>query len=65
MRVSKFKLGLAMLHKEWNFTQLAEMSGVSKATLSAVNCGKSCKGEVVCKIAAALGVDPAELVEGV
>jgi len=65
MKINKLKLGMAMAAKGWRFEALSQASGVSRTTLSGVNCGKSCKVEIVCKIAAALGVTPAELVEEV
>jgi Predicted transcriptional regulators len=44
-------------------TRLAELSGVSKATISYIKCGKSCSNEVGQKIAEALGVAVEEILE--
>jgi len=63
MKLSIHKLGIAMISKKWNYKQLSEESGVSRATLSSINCGKRCSVTVFGKLAAALGVDPAELLE--
>ena len=65
MKISKLKLGMAMAMKSHNFKTLSEASGISRTTLSAINNGKSCKGDIVIRLAAALGVTPSELVEAV
>ena len=44
---------------------LSIMSGLSRGTITGVKSGKSCSQETGEKIARALGVDVAELVEGV
>lgn len=63
MKISKMKLGFAMVTKDYNFKALSEASGVSRTTLSYINNGKTCKPSVLLKIANALGVEPQELIE--
>jgi len=63
MNISKTKLAVAMMRKGYNFSQLAESAGVSRATLSYINCGKSCRADVVSRISSALEVDFTELLE--
>ncbi len=63
MNVSKKQLAIAMIDAGCNFKRLAEMSGVSRATLSYINCGKSCTPEVARKIAKALNKPLEEIIE--
>lgn len=65
MRLNKTLLAISMARKGVNLQSLAQLSGVSRATLSYINNGKSCKPEVAGKIAQALGVDVKDLIEGV
>ncbi|MCI8381761.1 MAG: helix-turn-helix transcriptional regulator [Lachnospiraceae bacterium] len=43
--------------------RLAELSGVSRATINYVRAGKSCSDEVGQKIADALGIDIVKILE--
>lgn len=52
-----------MVDNGLKMTDLHRMSGVSKATLSAVSNGKSCAYDTAVKIASSLGVDVEELIE--
>jgi putative transcriptional regulator len=52
-----------MSRREWNIKKLAEESGVSRATVSYIKNGKRCSDEIGQKIATALGVSVAELIE--
>lgn len=63
MKISKMKLGMAMAKNGLNFKALSEASGVSRATLSYLNNGKTCNPSVLFKIANALNVEPQELIE--
>lgn len=54
MHISKKQLAILMIDNKVNFTQLADKSGISRQTLSAINNGKSCRPDVAEKIAAAL-----------
>ena len=63
MRISRKKLAALMIDKDINVNALSERSCVSRVTVSSIRTGKSCAKETVGKIARALGVDPAELLE--
>ncbi len=63
MKVDVRKLHLLMAKSKLNFTELANTSGVSRATLSYINNGKQCRPDVVRKIADALGVSIEALLE--
>lgn len=62
MKIDSKKLGLAMVRAGCAFKELAEAAGVSRATLSYINCGKSCRPATLGRIAKALGVDPTEII---
>lgn len=51
-----------MARKGLNFSELSNVSSVSRATLSYIKNGKSCRPDIVAKVASALEVDVAELV---
>ena len=64
MRISKSKLALAMLNAGIiSIKELAKVSGVSINTISRINKGGSVKLPTLGRIARALGVDPAELIQ--
>lgn len=64
MRISKNKLALAMLNAGiTSIKELAAVSGVSINTLSRSNNGGTVKLPTLDRIARALGVDPAALLE--
>lgn len=63
MKFNKTKLGIAMAENNLNFRELAEASGVSRATLSYINNGKNCRPNVAGKIATALNKPLEELIE--
>lgn len=64
MKLSKNKLGLAMLNAGVDSIRgLAAASGVSVNTISRSNNGGTVKLATLRRIAAALNVDPAELLE--
>lgn len=64
MRISKSKLALAMLNAGiTSIKELAAVSGVSINTLSRSNNGGTVKLSTLDRIASALGVDPAALLE--
>ncbi|MEH2939963.1 helix-turn-helix domain-containing protein [Lawsonibacter sp. JLR.KK007] len=66
MRISKNKLALAMLNAGVeSIRYLATVSGVSINTISRSNNGGTVKLSTLRRIAAALKVDPAELLEEV
>ena len=64
MRISKSKLALAMLNAGIiSIKELAKVSGVSINTISRSNNGGTVKLSTLGRIAKALNVDPAELLE--
>lgn len=66
MRISKNKFGIAMLNAGiTSIKELAAVSGVSINTISRSNNGGTVKLATLGRIAKALGVDPAELLEEV
>lgn len=63
MKINVNNLLIAMAKAGMNFSELANSSKVSRATLSYIKNGKSCRPDVIAKIAAALGVDVTDLIE--
>jgi len=64
MRIDKAKLAYELASREWRQKKLAELSGVSRATVSAISCGKTIAPETARKIAQALDMPVEALVEG-
>lgn len=62
MRINRKKLIVAMLDNNQSVLQLAQASGLSRVTISAVRCGKSCSKDTAEKIAKALGVPVENLI---
>lgn len=56
MRIDRVKLIAEMARQDITSIKLAEKSGVSRVTVSAVRCGKACSTSTAGRIAAALGV---------
>lgn len=63
MRVNRNKLELIMAKKGLNQKKLAEVSGVSRQSLSYTMNGRNCRPELLGKISKALGVEPEEIIE--
>ena len=63
MRIDRIKLIAEMARQDVTVNELAKVSGVSRVTITAIRTGKTCTPTTCAKLAAALGVDPAELVE--
>ncbi len=63
MRIDRIKLITELAKRDMTQKRLAELSGVSRATINYVRAGKSCTDEVGQKIAQALGVTTKELIE--
>lgn len=61
MRIDRVKFVAELTRQDMTQTRLAELSGVSRATINYIKSGKSCTDEIGNKIAAALGVDISEL----
>lgn len=65
MRIDRVRFATALARADLNVNQLAEKAGVSRGTVTAVRTGKSCRKETADRLAAAMGVDTAELIEEV
>lgn len=63
MRLDRKKLACAMIDANMNTKQLAEKASVSRPTACSIKNGKSCSYDTADKLAMALGVDVAELIE--
>lgn len=63
MRINRIKLITELAKRDMTQKRLAELAGVSRATINYVRAGKSCTDEVGQKIAQALGVTTKELIE--
>nr|WP_321153050.1 helix-turn-helix transcriptional regulator [uncultured Acetatifactor sp.] len=63
MRIDRIKLVTELAKRDLTAKRLAELSGLSRSTVSNVKAGKSCTDDVGLKIAGALGVDVAEILE--
>ena len=57
MRINREKMAVAMIRSDMTQKRLAELSGVSRMTITAVAGGKSCSKETADKLAAVLGRD--------
>jgi DNA-binding XRE family transcriptional regulator len=56
MRIDRVKFAAELVKQDMTQKKLAEIAGVSRATVNYVKRGKSCKDEIAFKIAKALGV---------
>ena len=63
MRIDRIKFAHAMVDKDMNVSVLAELTGLSRGTISGIKCGKSCLYETAEKIAEALGVEVKDIRE--
>lgn len=63
MRIDRFKLTTELMCQELTQKQLAEISGVSRATINYIKAGKSCSDEIGKKIAKALKVKVTDIIE--
>lgn len=63
MRIDRVKLVSELARQDLNQKKLAELSGVSRATINYIRGGKSCSDEVGNKLADALGVPIESLLE--
>lgn len=63
MRINRIKLVAELTRQDMTQRRLAELAGVSRATINYIKSGKSCSDEVGKKIAEALGVNVKEIIE--
>lgn len=63
MRIDRVKLITEMARRDLKVTELAELAGVSRMTVTAIRGGKSCSQNSALHIARALGVDVTEIME--
>lgn len=63
MEISKNKIQLAMAKAGLSSSKLAEISHVSRQTISYIFHGKDCRPETAGKLASALGVPVEEILE--
>ena len=63
MRINRAKLAYELARRGWRQKKLVELTGLSKATISAMACGKTVAPDTAQKIAAALGMALEDLIE--
>lgn len=61
MFIDRFKLKIELMKRGMTQNQLAEMCGLSRATISNISCGRSCNDKTGYKIAQALGMELEDL----
>ena len=57
MRIDRVAFAAALARKDLTVKRLAELSGLSRITVSYVKCGKTCSEDTARKLAAVLGPD--------
>ena len=63
MKLNVTKLLIAVGEQQMSFQELAEKSGVSRNTISAVKAGKTCRPDIAGKIANAINRPLTDLIE--
>lgn len=63
MRIDRIKLVTEMARQDMTQLRLAELTGVSRATISGIQNGRSCSSSTAVKIAIALNVPIEKLLE--
>lgn len=63
MRIDRIKLVAELTRRDMTQSKLAELAGVSRATINYIKSGKSCSDEVGKKIAGALDIPVEKLIE--
>lgn len=63
MRIDRIKLTTELVRRDMTQKKLAELAGISRATVNYIKAGKSCSEEIGQKIAKALKIDVAEILE--
>lgn len=57
MRIDRVEFAAALARADLNVNRLAELSGLSRGTISSVKTGKSCSKDTAEKLVAVLGQD--------
>lgn len=63
MRINRIKLVAELAKRDMTQSKLAELAGISRATVNYIKAGKSCTDEVGKKIADALQIPVEKLIE--
>lgn len=63
MRIDRVKLVTEMARQDMTQKRLSELSGISRMTVSGIQCGRSCSNKTAIKIADALKVPIETLLE--
>ena len=63
MRIDRTKLTTELVRRDMTQKKLAELAGISRATVNYIKAGKSCTEEIGQKIAKALKIDVTEILE--
>ena len=63
MRIDRIKFVAELTRQDMTQKRLAELSGISRATINNIKSGKSCTDEVGQRIALALGVTATDILE--
>lgn len=63
MRIDRIKFTMELAKRDMTQVRLAELSGVSRATINFIKNGKSCTDKTICKIAKALNVPVENLID--
>lgn len=63
MRIDRIKLKMELARREMKRSELAELAGVSKGTVTGVASGRSCNEATAHKLAKALKMPLEELIE--
>ena len=63
MKISKIKISMLLARKKMRQQDLADNARMSRGNLSCIINGKTCKASTAMRIADALGVDVAEILE--
>lgn len=63
MRIDRIKLTTELVRRDMTQKKLAELAGISRATVNYIKAGKSCSEEIGQKIARALKIDVTEILE--
>lgn len=63
MKLNVLKIQIMMAEKGMTIKKLAEVSGISRQTISSIISGKGCSLKVAYKIAKALGLELEEIIK--